>query len=108
MSDYFIRPELNGGRDDDWNRLHDAMYIKQFYRVIKIDDIWYDLPTGVYFKNSSELAENVYNQVVIVLNSIGKFNNDTHRDYELLVIGIAGGASDLDRNIDRSKRPPGV
>ncbi len=106
MSAFYVRPELNGGQDNDWNLLHAEMYSRQFYRVILVDNIWYDLPTGLYFKLGNYERSTIYTQVVSALNAIGKTNTTTRRDYELIVIQNAGATFDLVRNTDKSKLPP--
>jgi hypothetical protein len=109
MPIFVVRPELNNASPGDYDRLHQAMYTRQIYKVIKLDNgSWKDLPTGTYrcvFDDST--AQSVYKIAVSALNSIGKWNIGNRRDYELIVFEASKSYSDLQDNTDRSKRPPG-
>ncbi|WP_316778352.1 hypothetical protein [Pedobacter antarcticus] len=109
MSTFVIRPEINNASAGDYERLHDAMYTRRIYKVIKLDDgSWRDLPTGTYRAELDDVKpQDVFNIAIAALNSIGKYNTDYRRDYELIVFMASGSYSDLPFNTDKSKRPPG-
>ena len=107
MAHFLIRPELNNAKEGDYDRLHDAMYMRKAYKVIKLDDgTWRDLPTGTYDMENEGTNLDVYTVAVAALNSIGKVNSGNRRDFELIVCKRSGSHSDLRYNTDKSKLPP--
>jgi hypothetical protein len=64
MANFTIRVELINHKDpEDYNILHQEMYNKAFYRVVKLDNVWHDMPTAEYTKNSLNTINQIYDEV---------------------------------------------
>ena len=108
MPNYIIRPEINNHKDGDYERLHEEMYKRGFYKVIQYtsDNLFRDLPTGLYRHTSELTLQQVYNECVASLNAIGKYNISFRRDFELFVAPHTGSMNDLKLTTDKTKLPP--
>lgn len=92
MAHYFLRPELHNHEAGDYEQLHKELASIGYYRVIKgSDNIWYDLPTGEYYKDAINLlaAEKalVDDAILKVVNN----NKSKTKDYYYVLTNSAIG-----------------
>jgi hypothetical protein len=64
MSMFTVRVELFGkAAEDDYEKLHEKMQAKRFFRVVKGEKAWYHLPSATYDHAADSSASEVRNQV---------------------------------------------
>lgn len=70
MADYFTRVELHSGKSADYEKLHEEMAKRGFYRAIKdgAGNTW-QLPTAEYHKISAESVSAVRDEARSAANS---------------------------------------
>lgn len=112
MGAFITRLELVNADPGDYALLHQEMRDRQFYLAIESCAIWYDLPTGVYQRQSTDQLGIVYDDAAAaaqtVINNKPNNNNGQPKSYLLVVTNDADYAIVLPKTTDISKLPPGA
>lgn len=112
MAKFAVRPEINGAVDGDYEKLHDAMYKSEFYRVIlgrKGEGVlkWYDLPSGMYVGDKPITLNQAYIQAEAAVQTVANAYKP-NKGHELIIFEYSAASMNLKLNTDRKKLPPGA
>ncbi|HEX3386036.1 MAG TPA: hypothetical protein VHS53_12645 [Mucilaginibacter sp.] len=112
MASFTTRLELVNADPGDYTLLHQEMRDRQFYIAIQSCGVWYDLPTGVYNRDSTAQLGIVYDDAAaaaqVVINNKPNNNNQQPKSYLLLVTNDSDMAIVLPKTTDISHLPPGA
>jgi hypothetical protein len=112
MGTFITRLELVNADTTDYPLLHQEMRDREFYLAIQSCGIWYDLPTGVYQRQSTEQLGIVYddaaNAAQVVIANKPTNNNGQPKSYLLVVTDDSDYAIVLQKTTDISHLPPGA
>jgi hypothetical protein len=112
MASFTTRLELVNPDASDYTLLHQEMRDREFYMALESCGIWYDLPTGTYFRiSTAELGIVYYDAVAAaqaVINNKPLNDNQQPKSYLLIVTNDSDFAIELPHTTDISKLPPGA
>ena len=112
MASFTARLELVNPDTNDYTTLHQEMRDREFYVAIESCGIWYDLPTGLYFRTSTAELGTVYYDACSAAQAIitNKPPNDQQqpKSYLLVVTQDSDFAIQLPHTTDISHLPPGA
>ena len=112
MASYTSRLELVNPDTNDYTLLHQEMRDREFYVAIESCGIWYDLPTGLYFRTSAAELGTVYYDAAsaaqAVINNKPLNDNQQPKSYLLVITANSDYAIQLPHTTDISKLPPGA
>lgn len=112
MASFTARLELVNADPGDYTLLHQELRDRQFYMAIQSCGVWYDLPTGVYNRDSTAQLGIVYDDAAAaaqaVINNKPNNNNQQPKSYLLVVTNDSDMAIVLPKTTDISHLPPGA
>jgi len=113
MAKFVVRPEINGAVDGDYERLHQEIYARGFYRVILATPdggrfgIWFDLPSGLYVGEFNLNHLQVERKAIAAITTVSN-SYTPQKGFELAIFDYAVARLHLKKNKIKEKLPPGA
>jgi hypothetical protein len=108
MAHFFLRPELHNYDAGDHEQLHNELASVGYFRVYPYENRWYDLPTGEYYKYSTNLAETERVTIEAAILRVVTNNSRKTKDYWYVLTNSASAdvKLKLKETTEQSKLPP--